>query len=168
MIEPGDSAPNFSLSPADEPYASFMLSAAAGKGPVVLAFVPSEESLARPFLESIAAVEWSSVIDTVAIFAIGPDTDSIRELAADGDLPFPILSDGDGYVFESYEIPTREGGEPRRSVVLTNPLSTVEFTWSADDEDDEPPLDGLQSAVAAISAREDADAPDDDQPPEPN
>jgi peroxiredoxin len=160
MLDTGDSAPDFSLSPADEPYAAYMLSAAAKEGPVVLAFIPSDPAEARPFLERLADIDWSDLIDSIAVYGIGTGSDAVRGLAESGDFPFPILADRVGYVIDIYEVATRSGGDPRRGLVLVNPLSSIEFSWEATDADETPPIDALKSAVASLSAKEDVSVSD--------
>lgn len=163
MLDTGDSAPDFSLAAADEPYAAYMLSAAAQDGPVVVAFVPSDMADTRPFLQKIVDVDWSEIIDSIAVYAVGAGGESLAELAESDDFSFPILADSEGSVRDAYDIATRSSGDPRRGLVLVDPLSNVQFAWQADDAEETPPMDELESAVASISARDDTEGFPDDE-----
>lgn len=152
MIETDDPAPDFSLSRVDDHYATYMLSAAARDGPVVLAFFPSSVEDARPLLSGLAEIDWASLIDAVAVFAIGTDEATGERLVSELDLPFPVLQDRDAYVTDLYEVGLRaEGRGPRRGLVLADQSCTVQFAWEADGPDDEPPLSTLEAAVADLA-----------------
>lgn len=153
MFETGDEIPDFSLSAADEPYAAYMLSAAAQEGPVVLAVVPDGTDDTRSFLESVTAINWDDIIDNISLYAIGPERESLAELAASEEFSFPILADRAGDVLDGFGL---GAGETRRALVLVDPLSTVQFVWRAADTDETPPLAELQAAVESISARDGA------------
>lgn len=154
MLTTGDSAPDFSLAAADEPYAAFMLSAAAQEGPVIVAFVSNDMAQTRPFLQSIAAVDWDQIIDSIAVYAVGAGGESVAELAESDQFSFPILADSEGSVRDAYDVASRPSGDPRRGLVLVDPLSTVLFAWQAEDAEETPLMEELESAVASISARD--------------
>ncbi|WP_315908446.1 redoxin domain-containing protein [Halapricum hydrolyticum] len=144
MLEAGDPAPDFYLSAANAPGAEYMLSAAADAGPVVLAFVPDDESAARPLLEALAGVDWAQVVDRLSVFGIGTDPDALARLAEG--LPFPVLHDRGGYVTDLYGVGRTTGGL-RRALVVADPRCVIRFAWEVSDANDQVPLDELQSAV---------------------
>ncbi|MFW6017871.1 MAG: redoxin domain-containing protein [Halapricum sp.] len=150
MLETGDPAPDFYLPAADNPDAEYMLSAAADAGPVVLAFVPGDESAGRLLLEALAGVDWARLVDRVAVFGVGTDPDVTARLAEG--LPFPVLYDRGGYVTDLYGI-TRGDAEPRRAVVVADPRCVIRFAWSASGPDDREPSDELRSAVVEAAER---------------
>lgn len=150
MLEAGDPAPDFYLPAADDPGAEYMLSAAADAGPVVLAFVPDDESAARPLLEALAGVDWTHLVDRLSVFAIGTDSDVLARLAEG--LLFPVLHDRGGYVTDLYGV-GRTTGRLRRALVVADPRCVIRFAWEASDADEQAPLDDLQPAV--VGATED-------------
>lgn len=152
MLDTGDPAPDFSLSRVDDHYATYMLSAAADQGPVVLAFFPEDVGDARSMLSGLAGIDWGSLIDSVAVFAIGTDEGTGQHLVADLSPPFPVLQDRDGYVTDLYDVaPRADGSGPRRTLVLADQSCTIDWRWTAADPSESLPVEELESAVAALA-----------------
>ena len=144
MLDAGDPAPDFFLPAAADPAAEYMLSAAADAGPVVLAFVPEREPVARSLLDSLAGLDWAALADRIAVFGIGGEVTA--SLATD--LPFPVLYD-DGYVADLYGVaePVTAG---RAALVLADQRCTIRFAWQASEPTERPPLDDLAAAVSSL------------------
>jgi peroxiredoxin len=152
MLDAGDPAPDFSLSRVDDHYATYMLSAAAKEGPVVLAFFPGDAGDARPMLSKLAGIDWGSLIDSVAVFAIGTDEGAGQHLVADLSPPFPVLQDRDSYVTDLYEVAQRaDGSGPQRTLVVADQSCTIDWRWTAADPTESVPVAELESAVAALA-----------------
>lgn len=150
MLDAGDPAPDFYLPSAADPSAEYMLSAAADAGPVVLAFVPDDETEARTLLDSLAGLDWAELADRISVFGIGQSESVTRSLAEAG-LPFPVLYDFDGYVADLYGVADRARGEgTRRALVLADRRCTIRYTWQGDSASAVPPLDAFEDAVRAL------------------
>lgn len=152
MLDTGDPAPDFSLSRVDDHYATYMLSAAAKEGPVVLAFFPADVSDARGLLSTLSGIDWGSLIDSVAVFAVGTDEGVGQQLVADLSPPFPVLQDRDGYVTDLYGVaPRTDGPGPRRTLVLADQSCTIEWRWEAADPSESVPVEALERAVTDLA-----------------
>jgi len=148
MLDVGDPAPDFYLPAATDPDAEYMLSAAANAGPVVLAFVPSEQE-APPLLDALANLDWGSLADQISVFGISDDQQALAELAPD--LPFPLLYDPEAYVADLYGIADHDSGAgPRRALVLADQRCTIRFAWMASAVSDPPPLDELSDTIRTL------------------
>lgn len=152
MLEEGDPAPDFSLSRVDDHYATYMLSAAAREGPVVLAFLPEDAAAGSQVLAELAAVDWASLIDSIAVFAIGTDEEIGARLVEELDPPFPVLQDRDAYVTDLYEVGSRADGRgQRRGLVLADQSCTVQFAWEAGDAEEPVSIEDLEVAVSDLA-----------------
>lgn len=159
MLDAGDPAPDFDLSrPTTTGSETYRLSAAAREGPVVLAFYPvGDTASAAVLLRELAAVDWASVADGLAVLGVGVgDRGSHDRLADEVDVPFPLLLDQDGFFADMYGVldPVDERTvEVRPAVFVVGEDCFVRDAWSAGDPTEErdewPPLDALLSAVAS-------------------
>lgn len=147
MLDAGDPAPDFTLPGADDPSATYMLSAAARRGPVVLAFAPADDDPARELLAGLAGIDWAALIDRIAVLGICPDGATAAGLP---DLPFPTLLDDRGYVADLYGVPARPGGGPRQALVLADSDCTIRYRWVSDRDQADPPLGDLADAIGSL------------------
>jgi len=146
MLDEGDPAPDFTL-PAADGSGTYMMSAAARQGPVVLAFAPADAAPARNLFEGLAGLDWAVLVDRIAIFGICPDETTAAGLPA---LPFPALVDASGYVADLYDLPVTRGGPPP-ALFLSDQRCTVRYRWVAGGADADPPLDALVDSLRSLS-----------------
>lgn len=160
MLDAGDPAPDFDLPrPTTVGSETYRLSAAAQAGPVVLAFYPVADTAgATAILRELAGVDWASVTDGLAILGIGVgDRSSHERLAADVDVPFPLLLDQDGFFADQYGVldPVDEQTvRVRPALLVVGEDCFVRYAWSAGDSvtnaNESLPLDAVRTAVASI------------------
>jgi peroxiredoxin len=91
-------------------------------------------------------------MDDVVVLGIGSDgAYSHREYGTQTNVQFPLLSDSDGRVSRSFGVLADEfDGHrevPKRATFVVDPDRTVQFAWSANNPDDQPDFDALQSAT---------------------
>lgn len=162
MLERGDTAPSFSLPGAvDGTIERVSLSQYTGDGIVVLVFYPADFSpTCTDELCSLCELDLVDLQRDVTLLGISTDTAySHRAFANQYNLAFPLLSDNDGSVAESYGVLATEGLEghrriAKRSVFVLDPDRRVRYTWVSDDPDVMPDIETLRSAIAAVTGDE--------------
>lgn len=159
VLDAGDPAPDFDLPrPTTTGSETYRLSAAAQEGPVVLAFYPvSDVEGAGELLQALAAVDWRSFTDSLAILAVGVGSRTDHDKLADEvAVPFPLLLDQSAFFADQYGVVERaEGGTMgvRPALFVVGQDCFVQYGWAAGAaEANEPatlPLDEIQSVVAS-------------------
>lgn len=153
MLDAGDPAPDFDLPrPTAEGSETFRLSAALRDGPVVLAFYPAADTDgAAGLLSELAAIDWASVTDSIAILGVGVGgLDDYERLDDAVDVPFPLLLDPDGYFADKYgvlEPVDEETVRVRPSVFVVDQNCFVEDGWSTGPGEDPLSLDTVRQTV---------------------
>ncbi len=162
MLEPGTTAPTFDLPAAvDGEITTVDLSSLAGTDVLVVAFYPADFSdVCTEELCSLRDFELFDLQKDVRIVAVSTDTAfSHRRFAETYGLDFPLLSDNDGSVAESYGVLFEEalGGHRRiaqRAVFVLDADRTVQYAWASDDPDEMPDLDPVRAAIEDLSDNE--------------
>jgi peroxiredoxin len=159
MLEAGDPALDFDLPrPTTDGSETYRPSAAAQAGPVVLAFYPVADTAgSAALLRELAAVDWTDVADSIAIRGVGVGNgESHERLAAEIDVPFPLLLDRDGYFAERYGTLTPVDDrtvQVRAAVFVVDENCFVQYAWTASESDGDPadslPIDEVRSAVGS-------------------
>lgn len=164
-MEPGDTAPKFSLPGTDgTEIEEYRLEDFTDSGVVILLFYPFDFSpICTAELCNIRDAEFFELTPEVDVF--GVSTESVyahREFIQRYDLPFPLLSDNRGTVSEQYGLQYDEFEQheavSKRAIVVINVTETVEYTWSAADAREEfniDILDELQREVDWFPAQPD-------------
>lgn len=157
MVTEGDPAPWFetTLARGEGDLERFTLGDALGDGPVVLAFFPAAfspgcEHEMQEFRDSLTAFE---AVDA-SIFGISTDLPYALGAFADAHgLNFPLLSDYNREIIESYDVKLDElggmEGVAERSVFVLDEDGTVTHCWVSDDPADLPEVDAVVEAVEA-------------------
>ena len=159
MLDAGDPAPDFDLPrPTAEGAETYRLSAAAGEGPVVLAFYSlTDPERAARLLRELAAVDWASVTERLAVLAVGVGTPAAHEqVAARVDVPFPLLLDRQGFFADRYgllEPVDEETVRVRPGLFVVGEDCFVRYSWAqadpATDAERSLPLDAVRAAIAS-------------------
>lgn len=159
MLDAGDPAPDFDLPrPTTTGSETYRLSAAARAGPVVLVFYPVADTAgAAEMLRELAAVDWASVTDSLAILGVGVgDRDSHDRLADAVEVPFPLLLDQDGFFADQYgvlDLVDEQTARIQPALFVVGEDCFVRYAWATGDPDGEQdaalPLDEVQTAVAS-------------------
>lgn len=148
MIEPGSTAPDFSL-PGTEPdlgtteIRRYRLRDALD-GPVVLTFYLFDfNPHCVEHLCSLKSLEWFDLLEDTTVFAVSTDRAfSHRAFAEEYGLDFTLLSDSDGSVSESYGVRYDEFQHhkrvAKRAVFVIDSTRTVRYAWSTDDPETLP------------------------------
>lgn len=139
MIEVGDPAPDFTVPMAGgnayDDIEPFTLSAALSEGPVVLAFFPAAftggctEELCT-FRDELGSFE---TLDA-GVYGVSVDLPyALNVFSMEQDLSFPLLSDFDKTVIESYDVvlegPHGLSGVAERSVFVVDTDGSVTYRW---------------------------------------
>ena len=155
MLDAGDPAPDFDLEGTDgQTTGAYRLSAAATQAPVLVAFYTADfEPACRAYLEALRDTDWAGLTDAIAVFGVAPGTmDDHRQLAADLDLPFPLLADHPG-VDAQFGV-QRPDGSTRRAAFLIDRRCRVQFAWEDPEPDressDPPDIGAVRAAVARL------------------
>lgn len=153
MLDAGDPAPDFDLDgTAGDGVGTYRLSAAASQAPVLVAFYTGGfDPASRAYLEALRNTDWGSLTDAIALFGVAPGSlDEHRELAAELDLPFPLLVDHAG-VDSQFGV-QRSDGTTRLSAFLVDRRCRVQFSWSPATDGttaEKPDITPIREAVAA-------------------
>ncbi|WP_018258043.1 redoxin domain-containing protein [Halomicrobium katesii] len=153
MLDAGDPAPDFDLPrPTADGDQTYRLSAAAREAPVAVAFVAPDDA-GTALLRNLAAVDWSRSIDRLSVLGVVvADLDTVEALAADLDLPFPLLADPNAFFAERYDAlaETPDGRRPRRALFVVDRSCRFRFAWRADGPAADPPIDDVLAAFASL------------------
>ena len=160
MVNIGDTAPSFELpgtggSDADVP--TYSLGEALEGGPVVLGFYAFDfHPGCTEQLCSIRDLSWFDINPDVSVFGISTDrVFSHQKFAEQHDIEFPLLSDSDGRVAESYGVLRDEllghRRVSKRAMFLLDTDGTVRYRWAGEDPEAIPDLTPLHEAFEALS-----------------
>jgi len=158
MVEPGETAPDFTAPMANGDVSTVTLSEELDDGPVVLAFFPAAftgtctDELCT-FRDQLANFE-----DVGAtVFGVSVDLPfALDEFRRQHDLNFPLVSDANrdliddydvGYSFEDLGVDE----VARRSVFVVDENRTVTYRWLSDTPGVEPDYDEVRDAAAAAA-----------------
>ena len=155
MLEVGDTAPDFTLRGVrDGENQSYSLSDETGDGNhVVLFFYPADFSpVCTPEMCAIRDSVFFEFTPNVSPWGISSDTTyAHKAFAQQYDLNFPLLSDTDCSVAESYNVRYEEWeGQPnipKRGVFLVDPQRRLRYIWTSDDAYVAPDLWPLKDAL---------------------
>ncbi|MHB9288430.1 redoxin domain-containing protein [Halobacteriales archaeon Cl-PHB] len=155
MIEPGDTAPTFSLpatNPESDDVGDFDLTTAIADGPVVVNFYVFDfHPACTRNLCDLHDLEWFD-IDT-DVTAVGVSSDGVFSHAAfatQEKVGIPLLADSGGTVADAYGVQQAVNGHDRRamrSVFVVDTDGTVQFRWVADAPTDQPDWSAVKAAV---------------------
>ncbi|MDF9744142.1 redoxin domain-containing protein [Natrinema salsiterrestre] len=159
MLETGATAPTFEGPAAiDGEIRTAALEESMGDGVVLLVFYPADFSPGcTEELCSLRDLDLFGLQSDVSIIGVSTDTAfSHREFADRYDLSFPLVSDGDGSIADSYGVLEDEllGGHrnlARRSIFVLDDERTVHYAWSDEDPTSQPDLDAVRAAIEAVS-----------------
>lgn len=143
MLDAGDPAPDFYLPDVADGSAEYMLSAAANQSPVVVAFVSGGH--VADGLDALAGVDWATMADRLAVFALVPDTAAGR-VPPDFGGPFPVLVDYDSFTAERYGL----ADDTAVALFVVDGRCRIQFSWASADPTDEVPVDALKSALRSL------------------
>jgi peroxiredoxin len=157
MISTGTRAPDFELPGVrDGDRDRYRLSDYTDAGGVLLAFYPCDFSpVCTRELCAIQDVEWFRFEDEVEVFGISQDSlYAHQEFVDQQEITFPLLSDTDGDVTESYDVryASWEGqsGIGKRAFFVVDADRTVRYAWSTDDAYQDPDLDDVLAALEEL------------------
>lgn len=157
MLETGAAAPGFEVPGSDgERIARYRLSDFTDSGAVVLLFYPFDFSpICTEELCNFRDSEWLTFTPNLDVFGISTDSayahqKNIRE----NDLPFPLLSDHDGRVSESYGVLAEELEDhpnvSKRAVFVIDQTDTVRYAWEGADILHDPDIEAVHDAVQSL------------------
>jgi peroxiredoxin len=161
MIEPNDTAPDFTLEGAHgEEIREFTLSEYADDRPVALVFYVYDYSpVCTTQMCEVNDMELLTFNDDVGVLGISTDGPySHLKFIEDNDLTYPLLSDGEKQVYEEYGmIETGDNGtrQAKRGLVLVDSDLTVQYAWQAEDNWDEwemQPLSEIDQRIRELPA----------------
>jgi peroxiredoxin len=155
MIEPGDSAPDFSAPLANGDVETITLSDSLDEAPIVLAFFPGA-------FTSVCTDEMCTFRDQLSAFedvgatVYGVSVDSpfaLNEFRDKHDLSFGLISDFDRELVDAYDVRMNVEdlglhGLAKRSVFVVDRDGIVTWNWISDDPGVEPDYDAVRAAAA--------------------
>jgi len=160
MLERGAHAPDFVLPGVQldrsTDIQSFSLSETIEDGPALLNFYLFDFNPAcRQHVCELHDLSWFDLDSDITVFGISTDGSfSHREFAQQEGLEYPLLSDTDGSVAESYGVLHDEfrGHRriARRSVFVVDRDGTIQYSWASAEPDDQPEWDEIKAAVDAV------------------
>jgi len=160
MLEGGSDAPDFVLPGVQLGHStdikSFSLSGALKDGPVLLNFYLFDFNPAcRQHMCDLHDLSWFNLDSDITVFGISTDGSfSHREFAQQEGLEYPLLSDTDGSVAESYGALHEEfrGHRriARRSVFVVDRDGTIQYSWVSGEPADQPEWDDIKAAVDTV------------------
>lgn len=160
MLSHGDQAPDTALPGyADGSIETYRLEDTIARGNVALVlFYPFDFSpVCTTELCAIRDAEWFTLTDDLSVWAISADSVyAHRAFAEEHDIGFPLLSDSNGRVADSFGVcyDEWEGHEsvPKRAVFLVDPDRTIRYAWSTDDAFEQPDFVPVKEALDTIEA----------------
>jgi len=163
MISEGETAPDFELLGTDgEEIDTYRLENHLDDGPVVVTFYLFDfHPECRGALCSVRDAGWLSFTDGVEVLGISTDkVFSHRAFAEEIGIQFPLLSDGDGEVSESFGVLQEEfrghKSIAQRSAFVIDESRTVRYAWSSGDPSEHPDLTEIAEIVGSLAETADA------------
>lgn len=160
MLSTGTQAPDFTLpgieSAHDDDIHLYELSERLVETPVLLNFYLFDfHPACTDNLCNIHDLSWFTVDESISVFAISTDRIfSHREFGQQQHLDFPLLSDSDGTVAESYDVLYDEFRDhkriAKRAVFVIDTDQVIQYAWSTDDPSDQPDWEPVQEAVNTL------------------
>jgi peroxiredoxin len=157
MLDTGAAAPGFERPGADgHEIGTYRLSEYTQSGPVVLLFYPFDFSpVCTAELCDFRDSQWLTLYPNVDVFGISTDSAYAHQAVINqNDLPFPLISDHDGSVSQSYDVLYEELEEhPRvsmRAVYVIDSDETIRYAWEAETYTDDPDVGVVGDAVRSI------------------
>lgn len=157
MVEPGDTAPDFTLRGTDgETISQYTLSEYASQGFVILSFYMNDFSpVCSKQMCELDDIDLFQFEEAVTMFGISPDyVYSHREYSQQKELNFPLLSDPQFEVARAYGVYDGETDvtEPsvRRSMFLIDGDRRVQYKWVARDNWDDWNHDATEELKANL------------------
>jgi peroxiredoxin len=154
MIQEGEQAPSFELPGVIRGRPGWVsLDSLLGESVVVLAFYPADFNP--------SCTDESTDLDEFDVFSMQSDArilaisgDSLyshRAFARKHDLHLPLLADIDNEVAEAYGVAAADGRYPNhRAVVVIDHDGQVTYTWLADNIEERPDIESVQTAFGAV------------------
>jgi peroxiredoxin len=154
MIEPGETAPDFTAPLANGDVETFTLADHLEDGPIVLAFFPGA-------FTSVCTDEMCTFRDRLSAFedvgamVYGVSVDSpfaLNEFRSKHDLSFGLISDFDREIVDAYDVRMAFEdlglhGIAKRSVFVVDRDGVVTWSWISDDPGVEPDYDAVRTAA---------------------
>ncbi len=156
MVEPGDTAPDFTAPLANGDVDSLTLSEALEEdAPVVLAFFPGAFTSVCT-TEMCAFQDRLSTFDDLdaAVYGVSVDSPfSLNEFREQNDLEFALVSDFEKEIIDDYDLSMDFAdlgvyGVAKRSVFVVDGDGEITYSWVSDDPGVEPDYDEVEEAVA--------------------
>lgn len=159
MLETGTTAPAFSV-PGTDPDGgdptTYTLSAILEEGPALLNFYLFDfHPACTANMCSLHDLSWFDLNADLSVVGISTDGVFSHGVFAEGEgLDFPLLSDSDGTVAESFDVLYDEvQGHKRvakRAVYLVDRDRTIRYAWVAEDGGHQPEWEGVKAAVESL------------------
>lgn len=150
-VTTGEPAPDFEL--PRSPGETVRLHDELADGPVVLLFFPLAFSSVCTRELCTVRDDWSRWRDlNASVLAVSVDSPFVTErFREEHDLPFPVLSDFNRTVSESYGVLQEDlmglRGVAKRSAFVVAPDGTIRYRWVTDDPGEEPPYEEVLAAA---------------------
>ncbi len=157
MLEPGDTAPNFTATRGTSDHEPFELEETLGDGPVVLAFFPG--AFTPPCTNEMVAFQTRlDEFQEAGATVLGVSADSPFAQGAfreEHGIEFDLISDMAGEAIRTFdlEIDIEDlglHGIANRAVFVLDEDATITDSWIADDPTNEPDYEELLDAVRNI------------------
>jgi len=155
MLEPGDTAPDFTAPLAAGDISSFTLSEEVDDGAILLAFFPGAfTSVCRTEMRQLQAdlEQFDSL--GVTVYGVSVDTPfALNKFRQENGLSFGMISDGEREIIDAFDVRTDfeslgVHGLAKRAVFIVNPDREIVYSWVSDDPGREPDYDELRRAAA--------------------
>jgi len=163
MLDSGNQAPDFSLPgtapDSDDDIVEYSLSATLTQRPAVLNFYLFDfHPECRQNVCDLHDLSWFDLDTDVSVYGISTDSAySHQEFAAQESLEYPLLSDSDSRVAETYGVLADElAGHrhvARRSVFVIDQQRKVRYAWAADSPARQPDWDAVKDAVDRLKIK---------------
>lgn len=153
MLSDGTAAPDFILPGSDgSEVREYMLADATREGPVVLVFYPFD--FYPPAADLLGELRDRLDQWPAGVSAMGVSRDSAfshHAFAREAEIPFPLLSDSDGHVSETYGVLAERleahGPVPRPAAFVVDARTKIRYAWAGDDPDERPDWDAIGAAL---------------------
>lgn len=128
MLQPGDTAPNFTATTTDG--TTITLADFAGSSNVVMFFYPADDTsgCTREACEFRDAYREFESVDTVVFGVSTNNQESHQAFTSKYDLNFPLLVDTEGAICALYDVPV-DDGEAWRVTFLIGKDGLIKYAW---------------------------------------